>query len=72
MNMESQFRTVRMKNKKTAKSMVPLLIPADMKANLERISQQSGLSEADVMRLAIKRGLGRVEKMFATEEKKAA
>lgn len=51
---------------------VALRIPKDMAKKVRIVSDKSRLSDADVMRLAIERGLGQVEKMFETQEAVAA
>lgn len=53
-------------------SVIPIRVPNDMKQDIERVSQKARLSEADIMRLAIERGIGAVEKMFAKPQEQAA
>jgi predicted DNA-binding protein len=51
---------------------VPLRVPGDMQKKIRNLSEKSRLSDADIMRLAIERGLGRVEEMFQIAETAAA
>lgn len=51
---------------------VPLRIPGDMQEHVRKVSQKARLSDADIMRLAIERGLGAVEQMFETPTKQVA
>jgi len=44
---------------------VPLRVPADLRARVKVVKENSRLSEADIMRLSIDRGLGQVEEMFS-------
>ena len=43
---------------------MPLRVPPDMQKQIRAISDKARLSDADVMRLAIDRGIAAVEKMF--------
>jgi predicted DNA-binding protein len=61
------------KRNKSAGSVVqPLRVPADMQKQIRTLSEKARLSDADIMRLAIERGLGQVEKMFAPQTEQAA
>ena len=51
---------------------IPLKVPLDMQAAIKRVAHASTLSEADIMRLAIERGLAVVEKMFEKPAAQAA
>jgi predicted DNA-binding protein len=51
---------------------IPLRVPGDMQKKIRDLSTKSRLSDADIMRLAIERGLARVEEMFQTSETVAA
>ena len=51
---------------------VPLRIRQDMEQAVRELALKSRLSDADIMRMAIERGLGAVERMFAEPEKEAA
>ena len=51
---------------------VPLRVPPDMQKQIRTISDRSRLSDADIMRLAIERGIGQVEKMFEVPVSNAA
>lgn len=59
--------------KQTKKSKAVLLnMPADMKADVERLAKEAELSESDVMRMALRRGIERLEEMFSKPTEKAA
>lgn len=60
------YTVVRMSKKrsKSTNAPVPLRVPPDMQSKIRALSQKTTLSDADIMRLAIERGLGAVEKMF--------
>jgi predicted DNA-binding protein len=60
------------KRSKSGSMTVPLIVPEDMRAKVRSLSQKSRLSDADIMRMAIDRGLGSVEKMFETPDSVAA
>lgn len=63
----------RRNTKSTGKSLiVPLRVPEDMQDKIRSLSGRARLSDADIMRMAIDRGLNAVEKMFEPEETKAA
>lgn len=51
---------------------VPLRVPPDMGTQIKKIAHANHLSEADIMRLAIERGITAVERMFAKPEQVAA
>ncbi len=51
---------------------VPLRVPGDMQRKIRSLSDKSRLSDAAIMRLAIERGLTRVEEMFQTVDTVAA
>ena len=61
------------KRKQATKKRTAVLLnmPPELKSDIRRVAQQVELSEADVMRLAMRRGLERVELMFAQESKAA-
>ena len=60
------------RNKALPSVVLPLRVPADMGKQIRTLSDKSRLSDADIMRLAIERGMGAVEKMFETSTKQAA
>lgn len=52
---------------------IPLRMPAEMKADIERVTIKSRhLTEQAVMKLALEKGLGVVEAMFTKPAKQAA
>jgi predicted DNA-binding protein len=51
---------------------VPLRIPDELSDRVRRVASQEGLSNADVMRMAILRGLPVLEKLLAKPDKQAA
>ena len=51
---------------------VPFKVPEDMKGDVAGLAERTNLSEADIMRLAIGKGLPLLEKMFGEPVKKAA
>lgn len=54
------------KRSKTAGAVVlPLRVPKDVADRVRKCSDQARLADADILRMAIERGLGSVEKMFA-------
>jgi predicted DNA-binding protein len=59
-------------SRKAKKHVVPLIVPDDMQQKLDALKAKSGLSKADLMRLAMERGIGAVEKMFEQPETAAA
>ena len=61
-------------NRKSAggTAVIPVRMPADMQKQIRTVSDMAGLSDADVMRLAITRGIGAVESMFRDPAQKAA
>jgi predicted DNA-binding protein len=61
------------KRSKTAGAVViPLRVPEDLQKQIRTLSNKARLSDADIMRLAIERGINAVETMFAPAEKQAA
>jgi predicted DNA-binding protein len=61
-----------MSKKAQPKGPIPLNIPPEMRAKLDALKKKSGLSQADIIRLSIERGLGAVERMFEATDKQAA
>jgi predicted DNA-binding protein len=51
---------------------IPLRVPVDMHARIRKLSDQARLSDADIMRMSIERGITRVEEMFRKPETQAA
>lgn len=51
---------------------VPLRVPEDMQKRIRALANKSRLSDADVMRMAIDRGIGSVEDLFKPAETQAA
>jgi predicted DNA-binding protein len=51
---------------------IPLRVPEEMRKAVRALAEKSSLSDADIMRLAIERGLCAVEKMFEKPTEKAA
>lgn len=51
---------------------VPVRVPKDMQQRVRRVSDRAGLSDADIMRMSIIRGLVRVEEMFPPQAEAAA
>lgn len=62
----------RKQHKISGDQILPLRVPEEMRLKVRELSTKAGLSDADIMRLAITRGLDRVEKMFEIAERKAA
>jgi hypothetical protein len=62
----------RKRSNKPPRVVVPISVPEDMKVRIRSLSDKVRLSDADVMRMAIDRGLGLVEKMFEPQTSKAA
>jgi len=63
------------KKSKKGSGPIPLLVPDDMRSKVRTLAEKSGLTDAAIMRLAIERGLGSVERMFEPDPepvKKAA
>lgn len=61
------------KRSKTKDAVVmPLRVPQDMQKQIRTLSDRARLSDADIMRMAIDRGLAAVEKIFAKSEEQAA
>lgn len=52
-----------MKNRSTAAT-IPIRLPGDIRAKVKALSKKSRLSDNDIMRMALERGLTAVEKMF--------
>jgi predicted DNA-binding protein len=65
------FRTMSRKHGKGALKPVPVNIPPGMDSEVTKLAAKSGLTKAAIMRLAIERGLGAVEKMFEPHQKAA-
>jgi predicted DNA-binding protein len=59
-----QQRSRKTDSRKQEVMTVPLRLPKDMRDQVRAVSDKSGLTDAAVMRLALERGLGAVEKMF--------
>lgn len=62
-------------SKKTSKTevvVVPLRVPSDMQKRIRTLSDKSRLSDADIMRMAIDRGIHAVERMFERADTAAA
>lgn len=53
------------RSKKSGPAVIPIRMPDDMQAKVKALSQKARLSDADIMRMALDRGLEAVEKMFA-------
>ena len=51
---------------------VPLRLTREMDNEIQRVATAASLSKADIMRLAMERGIEAVEKMFKIQPKKAA
>lgn len=51
---------------------VPLRLPEDMRIKVRELSKKSRLSDADIMRMAIDRGLGSLETLLTIPAAKAA
>ncbi|MDE2101279.1 MAG: hypothetical protein KGL39_28795 [Patescibacteria group bacterium] len=51
---------------------MPLRVPTNTHKQIRALSDKTRLSDADIMRLAIERGIGAVEKMFETPAATAA
>ncbi|HVX56941.1 MAG TPA: hypothetical protein VHA37_04365 [Candidatus Saccharimonadales bacterium] len=62
----------RKRSKSAGSVVVPLRVPTDLQVRIRATSDKSRLSDADIMRLAIERGMEAVEKMFASPDKQAA
>lgn len=60
------------KAKIKGEQILPLRVPEDMRLKVRDLATRTRLSDADIMRMAIDRGLGRLEEMFSPPEKKAA
>lgn len=50
----------------------PLRVPEDMGKRIRKLSEASRLSDADIMRMAIDRGIGALEGALKTPEQQAA
>jgi hypothetical protein len=61
-----------MKRTKVSTVVIPLKMPPELQTNIRKVAAEHGLSDQDIMRLAIKRGLPVIEKMFASSTKVAA
>ena len=51
--------------KKANSAVIPVRMPEDMQKQIRTLSDRARLSAADIMRLAIERGMAAVEKMFS-------
>lgn len=58
--------------KTPAALIIPLRVPADMNTRITRISDESGLSRADIMRQSIARGIDELEELLTKPSKVAA
>lgn len=59
------------KNKAT-EAVIPIRIPADLKNRVENVAAHSRLTQAEVTRQAIARGIGELEAFFVKPAKVAA
>ena len=59
------------RNKLAGSVVLPLRVPGDMQKRIRSLSDKSRLSDADIMRMAIERGMARVEQMFETADSAA-
>ena len=59
------------KQAKQKSVVIPVRVPADMQLQIRSIAEQSTLSDADVFRMAVVRGLPALEKMFSLPKKAA-
>ena len=73
-NITNMSRPTGSKNRsKTANAVVvPLRVPPEMQQQIRSLSDKARLSDADIMRLAIERGISAVEKMFVLPGERAA
>jgi hypothetical protein len=53
-------------------AVIPIRMPEDLQSRIRGLSRKNHLSDQDIMRLALERGLGVVEKMFEPAGTKAA
>lgn len=60
------------RSKMTGTVVMPLRVPGDLQKQIRTLSDKARLSDADIMRLAMERGMSAVEQMFAPAEKQAA
>lgn len=51
---------------------VPLKVPEDMRKRVRALAEGARLSDADIMRLSIERGIAAVEQMFETHNQQKA
>jgi predicted DNA-binding protein len=58
--------------KRIKPQIVPLRVPKEMREKIRSLAEKSHLSDADIMRMAIERGLGALDQFFTTPEKQAA
>lgn len=49
---------------------IPLAVPADLLEDIRRTAQDTGLSQADVMRQSMKAGLPKVRKQFKASSRR--
>lgn len=60
------------KKAKAGTGPVPVNLPPDMRKQVAELKERTGLTAQAIMRLAIERGIGQVEKMFEPQTEKAA
>jgi len=58
--------------KQSAKTVVPIRLPEDMGAKVKTLSRENHLSEQDILRMALDRGLPVLEKLLLQPDKAAA
>jgi len=59
------------KKVKPVTAVIPVRLPDDLQTRIRELSKKSRLSDQDVMRMALDRGLSAVEKMFEPAEQAA-
>jgi hypothetical protein len=60
-----------MKARKQKTAVIPFRMPEDMQKAVRKVATQARLSDADIMRMALDRGLPVLEKMFEHDKKAA-
>ena len=60
------------KTKPKPSTMIPVNVPEDLHSRIITCAASSRLSQQDIMRMAIDRGLAQVEKLFQLQEAKPA
>lgn len=60
------------RHKKPVKTVVPIRLPDDVGVKVKELSQSNHLSEQDILRMALVRGLPVLEKLLANPETAAA